>query len=403
MRLHTSEAGVCVNVYACTHSLRPSVCVNVYACTHSLRSSVCVNIYACTHSLRSCVYRMLVDHTHIGHEPHQQSSFLLGPYGPPYGPATATGGSPPGYSAPMGGGMFGGPMGGGMYGGPPGSMGGPQSSSWLMRNITGPSATPPAPAEAAANWANHASLANAKAQHALMDIEKIRADALGQISKFTTDADRVLAKVQTMSNSAIRELQAESQNVWKAYANGKLAVQQMFDAAAKQAKATHDLALQTTEGARKGGLMQLSKSSFAKLSGYSAEDTRDHALDGSKSADTKVDDSTSGEASTANSTYGDTVDKSTSGGPSTDDSKSVPDDTSASVGDPASNSKSRPDDTSDSVDPASNSKSVPGKTSTSVIGRIFKNSKSSSSSSEQPASTGNPDLDAVMVLIRQYV
>lgn len=166
-----------------------------------------------------------------------------------------------------GGGMYGGGMGSGMMGAPGmtgmgGSMmpPGPQSSSWLMRGMTGPSFAPPAPAEAAANWANHAALASSKAQNALMDIEKIRADAIGQVGKFSMDADRVLAKVQTLSASALKELQQESQNVWHAYANGKAAVERMFQAAAQQAKAAHDLALSTTEGARTAKLAKTLKS-----------------------------------------------------------------------------------------------------------------------------------------------
>ena len=166
---------------------------------------------------------------------HHDSSFaVFGPYGPPYGAQPATGGSPPGAYGQQPPGMFGqsNPA-SGMYG-QQGSA--PQSSSWLLRGRTGPSFAPPAPAEAAANWANHASLASAKAENVLMDIEKIRADAMQQVSKLSSEADQILAKVQSLSAKTVGDLQTESDKVILAYAAGKKAIDQMFLAAARDAK-----------------------------------------------------------------------------------------------------------------------------------------------------------------------
>ena len=75
--------------------------------------------------------------------------------------------------------------------------------NWLMKNRGPPPFNPPAPAEAAASWANHASLANDKAQSALRDIEKIKVDAFARVNQIAEQAQKVMEKAE-MTEGRVR-------------------------------------------------------------------------------------------------------------------------------------------------------------------------------------------------------
>lgn len=160
------------------------------------------------------------------------------------------------------------------YGAAPGGMMGssnqPPVNSWLMRSVTGPSFSPPAPAEAAAAWSNHASVAAQKAQHVYLDIERIKADAIQKINDLNATADNTIGSMKELRDTYIRDLQQESQNITSGYMAAKAAVSKMFKEAAQYTRSAADLARGTNDALRNKEFAselssKVSKSSFAQV------------------------------------------------------------------------------------------------------------------------------------------
>lgn len=125
------------------------------------------------------------------------------------------------------------------YGQPPMSMGPqPQVNSWLFNKQTAPAFAPPAPAEAAASWANHAAVANMKAQDALRDISQIKATALAKLQELSDQSAQAMAKVEQVRDATVADLQRESQLVWNNYMAAKGIITKMLKDAEAQAQAT---------------------------------------------------------------------------------------------------------------------------------------------------------------------
>lgn len=169
---------------------------------------------------------------------------------------------------------------GGMYGQPygqPGAMGSgmyspagqPQVNSWLMRGVTGPSFAPPAPAEAAAAWSNHASVAAQKAQHAYLDIEKVKADSIQRINDLNAKADTAVGTIKQLRDTYLEDLQKESSAVWNSYSAAKAAVDKMFKEAAEYSKSAYNLAQGTSDALRTQKFSaEISKLGGAKASSF---------------------------------------------------------------------------------------------------------------------------------------
>lgn len=176
------------------------------------------------------------------------------------------------YGQPMGGGMYGQPASGGMYGQPAGPYGGmqggagmapaggmapggmfggtPQSKSWLMNRTTGPAFAPPPPAEAAANWANHAAIANSKAEGALSEILAIKQAAISKMKELDIKADRIQQDFNSMRESTISDLRKEAATVWHNYQEAKQSTMQMLKAAETQAIAAKKLVTGASDAVR---------------------------------------------------------------------------------------------------------------------------------------------------------
>ena len=185
------------------------------------------------------VVEFLIPNDHHHHHHHHEVAI----FGKTKG-ATQPAGRPPPNSQMKGGRHAGYPPG---KSGPPGK---PQDKSWLMRKQTAPAFAPPAPAEAAASWANHAAIASQKANDALRDIQQIRAGAVAKIASIGADADQVMLKVEGLRSGTAQELQRESALVWTNYQAAKTAVEKMLRMAEKQALAAHNLAQRTNDSAR---------------------------------------------------------------------------------------------------------------------------------------------------------
>lgn len=128
------------------------------------------------------------------------------------------------------------------YGQPPMSMGPqPQVNSWLLNKQTAPAFAPPAPAEAAASWANHAADANMKAQDALRDISQIKATALAKLQELSDQSAQAMAKVEQVRDATVSDLQRESQLVWNNYMAAKGIITKMLKDAETQAQATYKI------------------------------------------------------------------------------------------------------------------------------------------------------------------
>jgi len=103
----------------------------------------------------------------------------------------------------------------------------PQSNTWLLRNQTAPAFTPPAPAEAAAMWSNHAAVAAQKAKMALTDIHNLRQSAISQVNDLRTQAQTARAEMRQQTDAALSEMQQGSLDVINNYALAKTAVAKM--------------------------------------------------------------------------------------------------------------------------------------------------------------------------------
>ena len=207
-------------------------------------------------------------HKEAHHDEHTSSSFPWGAGGGMFG-QPAGGGM---YGQPMGGGMYGQPASGGMYGQPAGPYGGmqggagmapaggmapggmfggtPQSKSWLMNRTTGPAFAPPPPAEAAANWANHAAIANSKAEGALSEILAIKQAAISKMKELDIKADRIQQDFNSMRESTISDLRKEAATVWHNYQEAKQSTMQMLKAAETQAIAAKKLVTGASDAVR---------------------------------------------------------------------------------------------------------------------------------------------------------
>ena len=144
--------------------------------------------------------------------------------------------------------------------------GGNQGNAWVYGNQTAPSFTPPAPAEAAAAWANHASVANDKAQDALRDIMQIRTDAANRVNSLHSQAQQTMDQIEALRASTLNNLKNDSTVVYNNYVAAKQEVVKMLHAAQKQALAAKELATNTSDAVREQQLaqkMSVQASSFA--------------------------------------------------------------------------------------------------------------------------------------------
>jgi hypothetical protein len=103
----------------------------------------------------------------------------------------------------------------------------PQSNTWLFKNQTAPAFTPPAPAESAAMWSNHAALAVQKAKMAVKDIEHLRQSAITQLNDLRVQAQTARAELQQQTDAALSEMKQGSLDVVNNYALAKAAVAKM--------------------------------------------------------------------------------------------------------------------------------------------------------------------------------
>lgn len=158
---------------------------------------------------------------------------------------------------------------------------GPQNNSWLFRGKTAPSFTPPAPAETAAAWANHASMANDKAQDALRDIMQIRTDAANRVNALNLQAQQTMDQVEALRASTLHSIKTDSAAVYNNYLAAKTAVSKMLHAAQKQALAAKELATGTQDAIREQQLSHKMTSSSLKSSSF-ADDSHS---DGPKSSE----------------------------------------------------------------------------------------------------------------------
>jgi len=187
---------------------------------------------------------MVLDLSNINTEPqshHSETSFIFGPsaavpvggqVGPYGGNAAITSGSAfgpqGGYGVPGGYGTAQGAFGNqGAYGSTSGFQGQPQSNSWLFKNWTAPSFAPPAPAEAAAAWSNHAALASQKAESALRDIQNLRQSAIQELNGLRSASDTSRAEIQQETDKILSDLQLSSSDAIKTYGVSKAAVKEM--------------------------------------------------------------------------------------------------------------------------------------------------------------------------------
>lgn len=145
---------------------------------------------------------------------------------------------------------------------------GPQNNSWLFRGKTAPSFTPPAPAETAAAWANHASMANDKAQDALRDIMQIRTDAANRVNVLNLQAQQTMDQVEALRASTLHSIKTDSAAVYNNYFAAKAAVSKMLHAAQKQALAAKELATGTQDAIREQQLSHKMTSSSLKSSSF---------------------------------------------------------------------------------------------------------------------------------------
>ena len=163
----------------------------------------------------------MVFHVHES-DNHSDTSFLFS--GPPMGMRPSYGG--PGL-APMTGNAM---IGSGALFNPPGAPPNPvqpQSNTWLFKNQTAPAFAPPAPAEAAAMWSNHAALAFQKAKMAVSDIEHLRQSAIAQLNDLRLQAQTARAELQQQTDAALSEMKQGSLDVVNNYALAKTAVAKM--------------------------------------------------------------------------------------------------------------------------------------------------------------------------------
>jgi hypothetical protein len=141
---------------------------------------------------------------------------------------------------------------------------GQPGSTWLMKNRNPPAFAPPAPSEAAASWANHASLANDKAQDALRDIIQIKTDALSKVNQIAEQARKVMEKVEALRQSTVTDFNKESIAVFNNYMVAKDSVLKMLKMAEGQLLAAKKIAQKADHNAR-----ILSKSSGKAAAGPS--------------------------------------------------------------------------------------------------------------------------------------
>lgn len=156
--------------------------------------------------------------------------------------------------------------------------------NWLMKNRGPPPFNPPAPAEAAASWANHASLANDKAQSALRDIEKIKVDAFARVNQIAEQAQKVMEKAEMTRQSVANDFNKEAVSVFNNYTVAKDAVLKMLKMAEAQALAAKKAAQIVDDSARylskaKGKSLSVGQqvrtkaSSFAEVSSFPKKST----------------------------------------------------------------------------------------------------------------------------------
>jgi hypothetical protein len=148
----------------------------------------------------------------------------------------------------------------------------PAGTNWLMKNRGPIPFNPPAPAEAAASWANHASIANEKAQSALQDIEKIKADAFSRINSIADQAQQVMAKAEATRQNIANDFNKEALVVFNNYTVAKDAVLKMLKMAENQALAAKKASLNVYKANLKtaslGGTRKPSDSSFAEATSF---------------------------------------------------------------------------------------------------------------------------------------
>ena len=142
-----------------------------------------------------------------------------------------------------------------------------QQNTWLMKNRNPPAFAPPAPSEAAASWANHASIANDKAQDALNDIIKIKTDAFNRINTIAQQAQKVMQQVEVSRESMVKDFNKEAIAVYNNYTVAKQAVADMLKMAEAQLIAAKKMASSADNATR-----ILGKSTAAKVTTASFAD-----------------------------------------------------------------------------------------------------------------------------------
>jgi len=192
----------------------------------------------------------------VCHHPHPESAFLFSSLGKA-GSIVAQAGQPPQ------GGMIGQPP---MPGQPATML---EKATWLMKNRNMPAFSPPAPSEAAASWANHASIANDKAQDALMDILRIKSDALDRINTIAAQGQKVMEKAELTRENMVNDFNKEAVDVYNNFTAAKEAVSRMMKMAETQLVAAKRIAAKTDDASRvlenpiQGNSTAVAQSSFA--------------------------------------------------------------------------------------------------------------------------------------------
>ena len=238
---------------------------------------------------------MIALHDHQTLE-HESSSFPFGfgatgaPMGAPMGGMMGAPMATP-MGAPMGRPMFGAPMGGmppvGMQPGgmPPGGMpgapmGAPQSQTWLMNKTSTPAFTPPPPAEAAANWANHAKIASVQAKGSLKEILDLRSQAIAKLKELNAKSDKIQDDFARMRETTIGDLRKESQVVWDNYQAAKLATLKMLKAAEDQAMTAKKIVTDAADAKRvtSASFAERSSTAFPKVPANTGDPDVDSVL-----------------------------------------------------------------------------------------------------------------------------
>jgi hypothetical protein len=156
----------------------------------------------------------------------------------------------------------------------------PQSQTWLLKNRTSPAFAPPAPAEAAAMWSNHAALAAHKAKSAVRDIEHLRQSAIAQLNDLRTQAQISRSELRQETDAALSEMKQGSLDIMNNYALAKAAVAKMYKTAEKYAVGAYKMAQDVNDAKRTEAFANELKTLKGSTVGIKSKSTADSAKSG---------------------------------------------------------------------------------------------------------------------------